>query len=306
MDHVLNLREPLALTVRKGESLETLLIELRQKGLELEPAWIQLAALTGAYKDLKEGDYLLPVGITSRGLIDRLFDGRSRYQPLTVVEGATFRDFLEKVRHHPNLRHELDGKTPEDIMVLLGEPGVPPEGLFFPDTYFTSLLSSDLDILRKARRKMAKVLAKEWAQRDPALPIESDYQALILASIIEKETGQADERPAIAGVFVRRLMSGMRLQTDPSVIYGLGLGFDGDIRREDLRRDTPYNTYTRSGLPPTPIALPGLAAIHAALHPEAGSSLYFVAKGDGRHVFSSTLSEHEQAVDQYQRSRKKK
>ena len=306
MDASLDLKEPLKLSIGKGEALDAVVNELRQNGLKLEPTWIRLAVLTGWYKDLKEGDYVLPPGISTRALIDRIYDGRSRYQPVTVVEGATFRDFLEKVRQHPNLRHELDGKSPDEIMGLLGEPGISPEGLFFPDTYFTSLMSSDLDILRKARRKMMRVLTKEWAEKDPFLPLETPYQALVLASIVEKETGRPQERSAIAGVFVRRLLSGMRLQTDPTVIYGLGLQFNGDIRREDLRRDTPYNTYTRLGLPPTPIALPGQAAIHAAMHPDAGTSLYFVAKGDGSHIFSSSLPEHERAVDQYQRSRKKK
>jgi UPF0755 protein len=201
------------------------------------------------------------------------------------------------------VRTTLDGLEPPAIMAALGLEPRHPEGLFFPSTYRFDDGDSDADILRRAYRRMQRVLDDAWAKRDPELPYATPYEALIMASIVEKETGQADEREAIAGVFVRRLRRGMKLQTDPTVIYGLGAAFDGNLRRADLRRDTPYNTYTRHGLPPTPIALPGAAAIEAALHPADGKALYFVAKGDGSHHFSDSLRQHNNAVRRYQLKR---
>jgi UPF0755 protein len=279
--------------------------ELKSRRFLAEPLWLRLLArVQGTSTDLKYGEYEIPRGTTVRGLLDLLVSGKTRHLPVTVVEGWNFAQMREVLARHPGLRQELAGKPANDIMALLGEPGQFPEGLFFPDTYFTALHTSDLDLLRQARKKMQAVLEEEWRDRAPNLPFNTAYEALIMASIVEKETGRAEERPAIAGVFIRRLRQGMRLQTDPTVIYGMGAAFNGNLRKDDLRRDTPYNTYTRSGLPPTPIALHGRQAIHAALHPADGASLYFVAKGDGSHVFSSTLDEHERAVDQFQRRRR--
>lgn len=298
----LRLDSPRVLSVRKGEGLVELARELRRQGLLREPLWLMLdASLSGAARAIKYGDYTLEPGVTPKTLLALLVSGRSRQVPVTLIEGMRFRDLLGLLRDHPVIRHEISMDEESTVMARLGEPGVSPEGAFFPDTYFTSAVTSDLDVLRKARQKMQRILSEEWDGRAPDLPYQTSYQGLIMASIIEKETGLATERPAIAGVFVRRLILGMRLQTDPSVIFGLGEAFDGDLRKEDLRKDTPYNTYLRTGLPPTPIAYPGRAAIHAAFHPEAGRSLYFVARGDGGHVFSDDLDSHEKAVDRYQR-----
>lgn len=306
LDVPLNLAGPFTLHLRKGEGVRALGQRLRSEGILKEPLWlIILTYSSGNAKNLKFGDYVLRPGLTPRVLLDQVVSGKSRQVPVTLIEGMTFRELLKILNQHPVIQHELPAKSPEEIMTLLGETGLPAEGAFFPDTYFTSAETSDLDILRKARRKMQSVLNVEWQGRDPSVPYPTAYEGLIMASIVEKETGHVSERAAIAGVFVRRLNQHMRLQTDPTVIYGLGEAFDGDLRKEDLRRDTPFNTYTRSGLPPTPIALPGRDAIHAAMHPQEGSSLYFVARGDGTHVFSDTLEAHEKAVDQYQRKRKR-
>lgn len=302
----LNLSSPFTLHVRKGEGIRALGQRLKSERVLKEPIWLMILTYgSGNASNLKYGDYVLTPGLTPRALLDLVVSGKSRQIPVTIIEGMTFKDFLKVLNQNPVIRRELSAKTPEEIMALLGENGLPPEGSFFPDTYFTSAETSDLDILRKSRRKMQSVLNAEWQGRDPSVPYQTAYEGLIMASIVEKETGQASERAAIAGVFVRRLNLHMRLQTDPTVIYGLGDSFDGDLRKEDLRRDTPFNTYTRAGLPPTPIALPGRDAIHAAMHPSAGSSLYFVARGDGSHVFSDTLEAHEKAVDQYQRRARK-
>lgn len=304
IDSPLRMAGPTWLVVKKGQGVSALAHELKARQLLAEPLWLRvLAFVQGSGNDLKYGEYEIPRGTTVRGLLDLLVSGRTRQIPVTVVEGWTFAQMLDVLANHPGLRQEAAGQAPDQLMARLGEPGQHPEGLFFPDTYFTSRHTSDTDILRVARKKMQAVLEAEWRDRAPNLPFNSPYEALIMASIVEKETGRAEERPAIAGVFIRRLQQGMRLQTDPTVIYGMGESFDGNLRKDDLRRDTPYNTYTRSGLPPTPIALPGRQAIHATLHPADGNSLYFVAKGDGSHVFSATLDEHERAVDQFQRHR---
>jgi UPF0755 protein len=226
--------------------------------------------------------------------------GRSIQYPVTLVEGRRFRDVVGELAEVSVLEHELTGLSDAEVMERVGIDEAHPEGWLFPDTYLVVRGSTDVALLRRAYERMQEVLAEEWANRSEDLPLATPYDALILASIIEKETGVAEERPAIAGVFVRRLQRGMRLQTDPTVIYGMDDAFDGDIRRADLRRETPYNTYVIDGLPPTPIALPGREAIHAALHPADGDSLYFVARGDGRHYFSATLDEHNCAVRHYQ------
>ena len=212
---------------------------------------------------------------------------------------------MQELHHHPVIRHTLEGKSNTEIMTALGYPDQHPEGLFFPDTYAFPKGTSDIEFLQRAYKMMQTQLQKEWDNRAPDLPITSSYEALILASIIEKETGAAHERPLIASVFTQRLRKKMRLQTDPTVIYGLGESFDGNIRYRDLKKDTPYNTYLRRGLTPTPIALPGLDAIRAAVHPADSEALYFVSKGDGTHYFSNTLEEHNKAVSKYQLKGKK-
>lgn len=301
LDRPLPIRQSERLMVHKGQGLAAVAQELRQRRIVVEPVWLRLLAATrGVSGDLKFGEYEIPPGTTARGLLDMLVSGRSRQEPVTIIEGWTFRQMREALARHPNLRQETAGRTAEDIMALLGSPGLLPEGQFFPDTYFTGRHTSDLDILRQAHRKMRAILAAEWQDRAPNLPLNSPEEALTLASIVEKETGQASERPAIAGVFVRRLLQGMRLQTDPTVIYGIE-NYDGNIRRRDLRTDTPYNTYTRAGLPPTPIALPGLESLQAVVQPEKTDKVFFVATGepDGSHYFSATLAEHEAAVQRY-------
>jgi UPF0755 protein len=212
---------------------------------------------------------------------------------------------LAAITEDPVIEHTLEGKSDQEIMTLIGHPELHPEGLFFPDTYRFPKGTSDVDFLQRAFQVMQNHLTREWNQRDTELPLRSSYEALILASIIEKETGAGFERPLIGGVFIQRLKKNMRLQTDPTIIYGLGKEFDGNIRFRDLKHDTPYNTYLHAGLTPTPIALPGLEAIRAALHPAATDALYFVSKGDGTHHFSATLEEHNAAVKRYQLKKRK-
>jgi len=228
------------------------------------------------------------------------------HHTVTLVEGWTFRQVLAELERHPDITATLAGKNDREIMALIGSEHEHPEGRFFPDTYFFTKGTTDLAILKRAYRRMQAVLDAQWSSRAKGLPLRTPYDALILASIIEKETGRADERTIIAGVFTRRLGQGMPLQTDPTIIYGMGEAFDGNIRRKDLVANTPYNTYLHAGLPPTPIAMPGAASIYAALHPNDDSSLYFVSRGDGTHVFSKTVKEHNRAVDLYQRKKRKR
>ena len=220
---------------------------------------------------------------------------------VTIVEGWTFRDLRRALEREPALDNKLAGQDDAAVMRALGEPGVHPEGLFFPDTYLFGKDANDLDILKQARERMRRELDRAWEARDKDAPLDDAYQALVLASIVEKETALPSERARISGVFTQRLRAGMRLQTDPTVIYGLGPGFDGNLRRSDLERDGPYNTYTRAGLPPTPISLPGAGSLQAAVQPDERGDLYFVATGeaDGSHTFSRTLAEHNRAVAKY-------
>ena len=233
-------------------------------------------------------------------LLDQVVAGRVIEYPVVLLEGWTFRQFLALLAQAPKLTHSISGLTVPAIMERLGHPGEHPEGRFFPDTYYYSAGQTDIMILANAYDKMHKLLQREWEGRENNLPLKNAYEALILASIVEKETGRDDERRLIAGVFINRLRHGMRLQTDPTVIYGMGQTFDGNLRLKDLRRDNPYNTYTRKGLPPTPIAMPGKDALQAVLHPMVTGALFFVARGDGSHEFSSTLEEHNAAVLKYQ------
>lgn len=299
------LTEPLELDVPRGSSLRQVLGRLAAEGRLENPFWLRVWLRVhdrGAH--IHAGEYLLGPGTTARELVAMLEAGKVRLHAVTLVEGWTVTQARVALANAPRLRHELGDVAQSELLHALGidaEPGRNPEGLFFPDTYVFSGATSDRDILVWAYHRLQEVLAEEWEQRAAGLPYETPYEALIMASIIERETGVPSERGDIAGVFVRRLQRGMLLQTDPTIIYGLGDAFDGNLRRSHLRdAANPYNTYIHRGLPPTPIALAGRAAIRAALNPSAGDALFFVARGDGSHHFSSTLREHERAVQEYQ------
>jgi len=265
--------------------------------------WRLFARLDPRARRLQAGEYLIPAGTTPDGLLDILGSGKVLQHPVTLIEGWNFREMMQVLARHDTLVHELRGADGTEVMARLGRPGTHPEGRFLPDTYLFPRGASDVQVLARAMAAMDRELEKQWPQREEDLPLASPEDALILASIVEKETGLASERPRIAGVFIRRLRIGMKLQTDPTVIYGMGERFDGNLRRVDLREDTPYNTYVHKGLPPTPIAMPGREALHAVLHPAEGDSLYFVSRGDGSHHFSATLAEHNRAVRKYQLKR---
>lgn len=290
-----------------GTSLVALAGALSARGWLDEPrTLIWEGRRRGVASRLQAGEYAIEPGMTPRELLEAMVAGRIVQHQVTLLEGWTFRQALEALHGHPELEATLSDASFETIMARLDREGQHPEGLFYPDTYHFSRGTSDLDILRRALNRMEQVLQRSWSERRPDLPLDEPYEALVLASIVEKETGAAEERPIIAGVFIRRLRIGMRLQTDPTVIYGMGEAFDGDLRRRDLRADTPYNTYRRDGLPPTPIALAGEAAIDAVLNPTEGEALFFVARGDGTHAFSATLAEHNRAVACYQLGRASK
>lgn len=287
--------------VRPGSGLISVARDLGRLGLVEHPYYlVWYARWRGSADRIKAGEYLIEDLMTPALLLDKMEQGDVMRYSLTIPEGWSFRQMLAAVRAHEKIRHTLDTGDGAAIMERLGHPGEHPEGRFFPDTYLFPAGTTDLALLQYAYAAMERRLEQEWRDRAPDLPLETPYQALVLASIVEKETGSADERPRIAGVFIRRLQKNMRLQTDPTVIYGLGAQFDGNLRRRDLEADTPYNTYTRAGLPPTPIALPGGDALHAALHPAPGNELYFVSRGDGTHHFSASFDEHAGAVRDYQ------
>lgn len=296
--------EGAVIEIPPGRSVRGIAQELAEKRYIDSPLYLEiLARTTGTAARLQAGEYRIEPGLLPEAFLQLLVSGKVVQYTLTIVEGWTFKQMLAAVQTHPMLKQTLQGKSPQDIMDALGRTDEHPEGRFLPDTYHFPRGMRDVDFLKRAYAAMEQTLQREWAARTPDLPFKTPYEALILASIVEKETGIAAERPRIAGVFVRRLKQGMRLQTDPTVIYGLGERFDGNIRSADLRADTPYNTYTRDGLPPTPIALPGPDAIRAVLHPAEGKELYFVATGDGSHHFSATLEEHNRAVRKYQLKR---
>ena len=289
----------------RGGSLRGLARRLETLGVLERPAYlVWWGRWRGHAGRLQAGEYLIEPGTSAAAFLEQVVSGRVRMHRLTLVEGWTFAQALAAVEAHPALAHTLAGLSPEEVMARLGRPGEHPEGRFLPDTYRFPKGTTDLAFLERAYRAMEAFLREAWARRAPGLPYRDPYEALILASIVEKETALPEERPLVAGVLVRRLQRGMRLQADPTVIYGLGPRFDGNLRRRDLLADGPYNTYRRKGLPPTPIALPGRAAIEAALHPAPGDALYYVARGDGSHVFSATLAEHQEAVRRYQLGRK--
>ena len=292
--------EDTLIRIQPGDSLSKVSHQLaRQQQLSWPRLLILYARLTERTK-VEVGEYRIAANTTPEQLLDIFQSGDVVTYSVTLVEGKTFRDFLRVLQQKNNLRHTLKDKTAQDFIALNQLDIDHVEGWFYPDTYQYVAGTSDNAILLRAHQKMQQVLEEEWRQRAANLPYKSPYEALIMASIIEKETGVAAERPEIAGVFVRRLKKGMRLQTDPTVIYGLGDQYQGNIRKKHLRQPTPYNTYTIDGLPPTPIAMPARAAIVAALHPADGNSLFFVGKGDGSHHFSATLREHNRAVRKYQ------
>jgi len=296
--------EGMVLQVEKGTNLRQLGRQLEQRGvlqngdmLYWHARWRELAS------KIRAGEFQVPAGTTPDGLLDILISGKTISYTLTLVEGWNFGQVLAAVGNDPVLQHVISAQKPAEVMRELGYPDIHPEGQFFPDTYAFPRGTTDRDFLKRAYRRMQQQLAEAWAGRADDIEVKSPQEALILASIVEKETGVPRERPEIAGVFTRRLKHGMKLQTDPTVIYGMGERYQGNIRRSDLLEDTPYNTYVHTGLPPTPICMPGREAIDAVLHPAPGKALYFVANGDGSHVFSDTLKQHNAAVQKYQLKR---
>jgi UPF0755 protein len=290
------------LEIRPGMSFRQVSDELGERGIISQPTFFRLyARLSGKAGNIHAGEYRIERGSTPRQLFDRFVDGDVILYSFTIVEGWTFRELMAALEADPVVVHTLGHEDWPTLLDALDAEQAHPEGLFLPETYRFPMGTTDADLLRQAHGLLRDVLAEEWAGRGTNLPLKTAYEALVLASIVEKETALASERPRIAGVFIRRLLAGMRLQTDPTVIYGIGEAFDGNLTRRHLRTDTPYNTYTRGGLPPTPIALAGRAAINAALNPADGTELYFVATGlgDGSHKFSETKAEHDQAVQEY-------
>lgn len=303
-------RSPLHITapaqtidIARGTSFKSIVDDLRQRGVSKANSWYWrlLAERMRVAGKLHAGEYALRAGITPRELLANMASGKVLQHDFTIVDGWTFAELRLALAKTVKLKHDSAGLDAATIMQQIGAPGEMPEGWFLPETYAYVKGDSDLDILRRAHQAMVKTLDALWPGRDKDLPLATPYDALILASIVEKETGRADERARIAGVFVRRLQDHMLLQTDPSVIYGMGARYKGNIRKSDLTTDTPYNTYTRPGLPPTPIALPGKPALEAVLHPAAGKALYFVSMGNGRHIFADTLEEQNRNVNCYQR-----
>jgi UPF0755 protein len=302
LDEPLNIEgDELSYSIKTGSSLSAVVYDLHKKKVINHPRYLLwYARLNGLAYEMKAGDYRLSENLKTIEFLDNIFTGKVIQYSLTIIEGWSFLQLLEAINKHPQIKHTLDKQSEKEIMDKLGLSDIHHEGQFLPDTYHFPKQLSDVDFLKRAYTSMQSALKEEWDNRAVGLIYKNSYEALIMASIIEKETGQPQERDQISGVFLRRLEKRMRLQTDPTVIYGMGKKFKGNLRKRDLLRDTPYNTYRRRGLPPTPIALPGRKAIHAALHPAAGDALYFVSRGDGSHVFSATLKEHNNAVIKYQ------
>jgi UPF0755 protein len=295
---------PAAFSVPSGASLRAAAQAVEAAGIDL-PGWQLewLGRILGRAAKIKAGSYEVESGLTALTLLDKLTRGDVLQGEIVLVEGKSFRQFRAALNEHPDLAHDSVNLTDREILTRLGATESHAEGLFFPDTYVFNKNSSDFNVLRRAYKAMQPRLAAAWEGRQNSLPLKSPYELLILASIVEKETGIAADRPQVAAVFANRLRRGMLLQTDPTVIYGLGQRFDGNLRKVDLQTDTPWNTYTRPGLPPTPIAMPGLASLLAAANPPASDRLYFVARGDGSSQFSATLDAHNNAVNKYQRNR---
>jgi UPF0755 protein len=289
------------ITIQAKSGLRSIAKQLVTQRVLKEPwRFILLAKLLNKEQYLQAGSYTLNKNISPYQLLLSLNHGKTTQGSITFIEGRTFAQMREKLLVNDAVKQTIVGISDAEVLRMLGSKYSVPEGLFFPDTFYFDRNTTDIELLKTSYCAMQTKLEKAWQGRDPSLPYKNSYEALIMASIIEKETGKASERAMIAGVFVNRLRIGMRLQTDPTVIYGMGIRFDGNIRKKDLSVDTLYNTYTRNGLPPTPIAMPGLAAIDAALHPAKTKALYFVGKGDGSHEFSSSLNDHNRAVMRYQ------
>lgn len=298
---------PFDFSLKPGSSLKSAAYQMQQAGV-LREAWsfVWLARILGKSTQIKHGNYQLERPTSLLELLEMVSKGRVTQSELTVIEGWTFKQFRAILNATPTLRHDSAGLTDAEILQRIGAQEKHPEGLFFPDTYNFASGSSDLALLKRSYQTMQKKLQQAWQSRENKLPLATPYEALILASIVEKETGKSSDRSMISSVFINRLRKGMRLQTDPTVIYGIGEKYDGNIRKRDLLKDTEYNTYTRDGLTPTPIALPGWESIQAVMHPATSQALYFVARGDGSSQFSNTLSEHNNAVIRYQLNHNKK
>ncbi|MGF6656831.1 UPF0755 protein [Paraburkholderia youngii] len=293
----------LDVTVKPHSSLRSVALQLNRGGVPVEPELlIAMTRLLGLQSDLKSGNYEFKSGITPYEVLQKIARGDVNEYVATIIEGWTFKRMRAELDANPALKHDTLGMSDADLMSAIGAPEASignGEGLFFPDTYLFDKDTSDLDIYRRAYRLMRVRLDEAWLARAPNLPYKTPYDALTMASIIEKETGKASDRALVAAVFANRLRAGMPLQTDPTVIYGMGDSYAGRIRKKDLQTDTPYNTYTRMGLPPTPISLPSVASLQAAMNPAPSSALYFVSRGDGSSIFSDTLGEHNKAVDKY-------
>jgi UPF0755 protein len=294
----------LLVRVPQGASLRVAAQTLNRSGVQVTP-WIitGVGRVAGLSTTIKAGSYEFDRGISLWSLLRKLSSGDTSQGEVLLVEGITFRELRARLNAQPDLIHTTQALSDQAIMARLGVAERQPQGWFFPDTYRFDKRSEDIEVLARALALMQKQLDAAWQGREDSLPLKTPYELLILASIVEKETGAVADRAEIAGVFVNRLRKGMRLQTDPTVIYGLGERFDGNLRKGDLQRDTPHNTYTRAGLPPTPICMPGQASLLAAAHPAKTDALYFVARGDGSSHFSATLESHNQAVNQYQRGK---
>ncbi|WP_372964562.1 endolytic transglycosylase MltG [Marinobacter sp.] len=305
LQHPVALDEPVLFSVQPGTSFNGLAYELAQAGLISDALWLRLyGRLYPEQTRIKAGDYELTPGMTPLNMVEIMVAGKVKLWSVQFIEGWTFSEMRAALARSDRLKKITTDWTDKQVMEAVGAADQHPEGWFFPDTYMFSSNETDLDILKRAYSRMVSVLDEEWEGRAKGLPYKTPYEVLIMASIVERETGVPYERRQVAGVFVRRLQKGMRLQTDPTVIYGMGDQYDGRIRTRDLRAYTPYNTYRIDGLPPTPIALPGRDSVHAALHPDDGDALYFVARGDGSHQFSRTLAEHQKAVRAFQVNRK--
>ena len=295
-------QSPVTLELRPGSSLKTVAAQLAAAGVLDQPdLFVLMARLRGDSAKLKAGNYEFARPLTPLGLLQRMTRGDVTLVAIKFIEGWTFKQMRQALQEHSKIRVETAGLGETELLQKLGIAQSAAEGWFFPDTYYFSEGTNDLTLLRRAHQLMLRHLDQEWGRRAQDLPLKSPEEALILASIVEKETGRPEERRLVAAVFINRLRIGMRLQTDPTVIYGMGEAYAGNIRKSDLTTDTPYNTYTRAGLPPTPIAMPGLESLRATLNPAPSDALYFVSRGDGTSKFSRTLAEHERAVTQYQR-----
>jgi UPF0755 protein len=293
---------PIEFSIQSGSSVRSSAQQIAAAGVPVNPILLEIVArLTGDSAKLKAGNYELKPNTTPLALIAQLVRGEFAQEVLAIIEGWTFKQMREAIAAHPALKHDTVALSDKELLARITSDFKAPEGLFFPDTYLFAKGASDLQVYRQAHGLMLKRLNDAWARRTASVPYKSPYEALIMASIVEKETGQKSERDMIAAVFVNRLKQGMLLQTDPTVIYGMGDKFQGNIRKQDLLTDTPYNTYTRTGLPPTPIALPGAESLEATMHPAKSNVLYFVSKGNGTSVFSTNLADHNRAVNKYQR-----